>query len=264
MPLVFTAITPHPPIIIPTIGKNELSKVKKTISAFKALSKDFIQANPDTAIIISPHAPLLPNSFAVSSAKTLSGNFSNFSEFETSLKFENDTDLIKKITDESQKSEIPVDSMDNSNIDHGALVPLYYLVKDLKKLKIVLLSFSYLGPQDHFKYGKIIKRAIDSRTDKKVAVIASGDLSHRLTKDAPAGYSPLGKEFDNQLIELLKERNTEKILNLDPEFIEEAGECGLRSTIILLGILDGLEYNVKVLSYEGPFGVGYLVARFEH
>ena len=93
--------------------------------------------------------------------------------------------------------------------------------------------------------------------------MASGDLSHRLTKDAPAGYSAKGKEFDQKLISLLKAHNIQDILNLDSSLVEEAGECGFRSILIILGILNQLDCKFDALSYEGPFGVGYLTANFK-
>jgi len=81
-----------------------------------------------------------------------------------------------------------------------------------------------------------------------------------VTPEAPAGYSPRGRVFDKKLTELIQQKNIKGILNLDQELIEEAGECGLRSIVILLGALSGLRWEVKSLSYEAPFGVGYMVA----
>lgn len=105
-----------------------------------------------------------------------------------------------------------------------------------------------------------IGQGTDLETLKNIAVVASGDMSHRLIQGAPAGYSPKGKEFDEKLIRLLEEKDIEGILNLDEEFFEEAGECGLRSFVILLGILDG-HFKFEKLNYEGPFGVGCLTAK---
>jgi len=261
MPLTFSTITPHPPIIIPIIGKGELKNVKKTVSAMERIKEDFKKAKPDTVIIISPHAPLLPDSFAISSSSPLSGNFKNFGDFKTQLQFENDLDLVQKIENEAKRENIEVTLNDNDFIDHGALVPLYYLSQSYKNFKLVHLSFSFKSLQDHFQYGKIIKKVIDKEKNKKIALIASGDLSHRITKNAPAGYNPDGAKFDQKLIELLKENKVKDILDLDPEFIENAGECGLRSIIILLGILANHSYKIEVLSYEAPYGVGYLVGK---
>jgi AmmeMemoRadiSam system protein B len=104
---------------------------------------------------------------------------------------------------------------------------------------------------------------IINQTNKRIAVVASGDLSHRLTKDAPAGYSPIGKEFDKKIIKLLKEKKIKEILNLDPKFVDQAGECGFRSILILLGVFKDINFDFDVLSYQGPFGIGYLVANFK-
>ena len=140
-------------------------------------------------------------------------------------------------------------------------IPLFYLTQDINDLPIVPIGYSLLPYQDHFNFGLELQKIIN-QTDKKIAVIASGDLSHRLTPDAPAGFSPKGNIFDEKLVKLLNEKSSEEILNLDENLIEEAGECGLRSFIILLGVLNNIEYTPEILSYEGPFGVGYLVANF--
>lgn len=262
MGLVFSSICPHPPLLIPTIGGPELEKISNTVKALERLNKDFVQVKPETVIVISPHASSLPQAFGVFKAKKFSGNFGAFGDFSTELGFEADQELIKDILGESEKEKIPAQTLDYADLDHGVLVPLYYLTKNVPKLKLVVISFTLLNLQTHFKFGQILHKII-KHADEKIAVIASGDLSHRLTFDAPAGYSPRGKEFDEKLIDLLKKNDVKNILNLDPELIEEAGECGLRSIVILLGILDKIDYKPEILSHEGPFGVGYLVANFK-
>jgi len=114
----------------------------------------------------------------------------------------------------------------------------------------------------HLEFGKNLKEAI-LNTAKRIAVIASGDLSHCLTENAPAKFNPAGKEFDDMLIKLLKKEDAQGIVNLDKILIENAAECGLRSILILLGILNHIKFQTKILSYEAPFGVGYLVANLE-
>jgi aromatic ring-opening dioxygenase LigB subunit len=98
--------------------------------------------------------------------------------------------------------------------------------------------------------------------DKRVAVVASGDLSHRLTPDAPAGFSPRGLEFDRLVLEAVAKMDIKALLNLDSDLVKEAGECGLRPLCFLMGVLGGIDAAADVLSYEGPFGVGYAVALF--
>ncbi|MFH2105493.1 MAG: AmmeMemoRadiSam system protein B [Parcubacteria group bacterium] len=264
MPLTFTAITPHPPIIIPTIGGEELKNVAQTVAAMKKLGKDFRRVQPDTVIIISPHAPFSPNAFIINSSPQLHGNFQNFGDFKTQMEFNNNTDLAQKIFAAATTVNIPVEHSDNPELDHGTLVPLHYLARNYHDLKIVVLSLSDHTLRDHFHYGQIIKRVINTEPAQKIALIASGDLSHRLTPEAPAGYSPRGQEFDELLVKLLKEKNAPEILKLTPDLTEAAGECGLRSICVMLGVLTDNDYDIEILSYEGPFGVGYLVTKISN
>lgn len=259
----FASICPHPPIMIPTIGgPADLKLVSRTIQGMEKLSEKFAKAKPEAVIVISPHGPVDLYYFTINQSPTLVGHFYNFGDFGTELIFENDLEFIKEIEKECKTAKIPLRVADISELDHGVLVPLYYLAQKYTNFKVVPLAYSYLDLETHFKFGKILqKSAIASKC--RIGIIASGDLSHRLTPDAPAGYSPAGKEFDEELIEMLKKKDVKGILNMDPDLVEEAGECGYRSIIILLGALDGLNWQPEIISYEGPFGVGYLVANFK-
>lgn len=258
--ICFSAITPHPPLLIPGIGEpDDLKRVQNTVNAMEALSQKFQDANPEAVIIISPHASLDPYSFAINADKFLKGDLMDFG-LDKEFIFENDLELADKIIAAGKKEKIPLTTYEAA-LDHGALVPLYYLAKN-QKIQIVHLSFSFFSLAEHYKYGKVIGK-VCGKSKKRIALIASGDLSHRLTMDAPAGYSPLGKKFDEKLIELLEKKETSALINLDKILIEEAGECGLRSIIILLGALAEKKYEFNKLSYEGPFGVGYLVAELK-
>lgn len=253
----FAVITPHPPIIIPGIGQPEdLKKAKKTISAMEKLGTEMEKEKPDTILLISPHAEMNYHTFVVNSAPKLAGSFIDFG-LDMDFEFDNNVDVVEDIVSAANDKNIPV-HLHESFLDHGTLTPLYYLAKTIKP-KLVQLAFSMMDYQKHYEYGKLIGGVLRG-SKEKIAVVASGDLSHRLIPSAPAGYSPKGKDFDEKLVKLLSEKDVEGILNLDKNLIEEAGECGLRSIIVILGILNG-EYKFDMLSYEGPFGVGYLAAR---
>lgn len=259
--LSFAAITPHPPLIIPTIGRDNIHIVKKTIEAMEKLEKRIRQISPDIIIVISPHGQIFADAFCLNLSEKYFGNFTAFGDLTTKLEFNGNLDLAYKIR---EKTEVvmPTTMISEPNLDHGALVPLYFLTPNIKNFSIIPISYSFLDYQKHIDFGEKIKEEIMS-SGKKIAVIASGDLSHRLTFDAPAGYSPQGKLFDKKLIDLLKKKSVNQILKLEPKLVEEAGECGLRSILILLGIIKDLNYQPKVLSYEGPCGVGYLVMDYE-
>ena len=264
MPLVFASISPHPPLIIPTIGKPEdLKLVASTIKGMEKLSEIFRDSGAETLVLISPHGPLQFDQFTINQSPSFEGNLHNFGDFETEFIFRNDRELIKAIEKNCKNQKIPVRMLDLLELDHGSLVPLYFLSqKSQRDFKLVQLAFSFLDFQTHFNFGKIIKE-VTQQESKKIGLVASGDLSHRLLPDAPGGYSPEGKKFDKKLMSLIEKKDIKGILNLHPDFVEAAGECGLRSVLILLGTLEGLNWKPEILSYEGPFGVGYMVANFK-
>jgi MEMO1 family protein len=254
-------ICPHPPLLIPTIGKDYFSKVKLTARAMNKLGNEIREKEISTIIIISPHGQVQMDAMLINGSEYLQGNFSEFGD-KTSMKLENNADLTENIKIIAETKEIPTEIIkENTPLDHGVMVPLYFLKKHNPKIKIVSISFSFLDYEKHFKFGEAIYKAIES-AEENIVLVASGDLSHRLTVNAPSGYSPKGIIFDELLLSLIEKNEIREIINLDSSLVEEAGECGLRSIIILLGALSNLEYKFEKLSYECPFGVGYLVGRF--
>ena len=260
-------IAPHPPIIIPPIGgEYELKQVENTINSLKSLKEDIKNIDPDLLIIISPHSPAFKDSYAIKKSHILSGSLLNFGYPKISIEMKNDTGFVESLVNNMEKKSINVVKMDEKEglfynqikLDHGVIVPLYYLV-DENKYKLVSLSISFLDYKNHYKFGKVIKDTVEE-TGKTAVFIASGDLSHRLKPGAPAGFHPRGEEFDKKIVEIISSSDLEELFKLDSGLIDDAGECGLRSIFVLAGCFDGKNVEAKVLSYEGPFGVGYMVA----
>ena len=258
----FAAICPHPPIIIPEIGKGEIYRAQATVEAMRKLKVSLGRIKDiEKIFLISPHLPSIWDSFILfyPYEEELKGNFGDFGAPEVEFTYQGDREDAQNF-----KAKLgPMFSLLTTTIrslDHGTLVPLYYLTGPGKhKITLLPLSFCSLNLREHYKFGKSLGEIL-KKDKKNWALIASGDLSHRLSPDAPAGYHPRGEEFDRTLVKLLEKKEVEKILKLEPELIEAAGECGLRSIVILLGILSHFQWKPKIYSYEGPFGVGYLVA----
>jgi len=261
MSLVFAAITPHPPLLIPNIGKEEVKKVENTQKALETLEQDLYLSKPEVLLIISPHSSLFREAFTINNHDSFVSDFEQFGDLSTKLTWKSANFLGARIMHQALEAKIPVQQVSEHKLDHGTTVPLYFLTRHLPEIKILPLGYSGLDNKTHLQFGEILKEII-MESGKRVAVVASGDLSHGLTTNAPAGYSKVGKEFDDKLIELLQTRNTTGIMSMDEKFVEEAAQCGYRSFLILLGILKNLDYQFKNYSYEGPFGVGYLVGNF--
>lgn len=261
MPIVFSAIVPHPPILIPTIGKENLAELKATADAYTKLEQDLYAAQAETIIIISPHGLSQESAFNLNLSQEFYGDFQDFGDLTTKFNLAGDIGLAHRIK-ENIETQAPLQLTSEARLDHGASVPLYLLTQHLPKIKIIPLYYSGLDLNAHYSIGQMIKDELLS-LKTRIAIIASGDLSHRLTTNAPAGYNPQGKKFDKKLIDNLLKKQTAEIIKFDHDFVADAGECGLKSIVILLGILDGIRYEPRLLSYEAPFGVGYLVMNFE-
>jgi AmmeMemoRadiSam system protein B len=265
--LVFASITPHPPILVPEVGGKEVEKVKKTKKAMESLAQKLAESEPETLILISPHGLVYPDRMNICGMKNLYGDLSYFGAPQVSMKFENDLEIAKEIDEKANANGVQAllynNGQETYTLDHGTVVPLYYLTQKLDRpVKLVPIAYSFQKRETHFKFGQIIQSQI-SNLKSQIALVASGDLSHRLIPQSPAGYSQAGKKFDQKLMELIKKRDIQEILHLDEDLVEEAGECGYRSILILLGVLNKLKYKPEILSYEGPFGVGYLVCNFK-
>lgn len=256
MAIVFSAIVPHSPILIPSIGKENSKLVEATASAFRKIEEDLYSAKVETIVIISPHGPIQQNVFSINIAPKYMINFEEFGDFVSKAEIAGDIGLAYKMK-EKIETDAPLQLITEEKLDHGTSIPVYLLTRNMPNIKIIPVYFSGLDAQSHFDFGKLLKRSL-APSQTRIAVIASGDLSHRLTKNSPAGYSPKGKKFDAKITECLLKKNNKDILGIKNDLAAEAGECGLKSITTLLGILDGVNYDPQVLAYEFPFGVGYL------
>lgn len=268
--VVFCGVAPHPPIVLPEVGQAEAAKVSMTYNAMEKLVVRAANSGAEVIVMISPHGSVFRDGIAINGSQLLAGDLRMFNS-ELEFEYNNDLELAKLIVDYAGSYGIVTVEIDDvladqfgvtTKLDHGVLVPMYFFDKAGVDLPMVSVSMSLLPFEELYTFGIALKKAVEA-SDKKVAIIASSDMSHRLIPEAPAGYSPQGKLFDQKIVELLKVNDFLGIINIDRKMADEAGECGLRSIIMMLGALDGQQVNTEVLSYEGPFGVGYMVAAFE-
>ena len=258
---IFSCYVPHPPLMVPGIGDDNKDEIKSTIDAMENISEMIADADPEVLVVISPHAMTDMDKMSVCAAPRAVGNLSQFdSDFELDL--EVDLDLANEIVKSSEENEIPVlqriHEDGNYFLDHGVLAPLSYIIQDIGDVKVVPIGFSGLTRAQHFTFGQAIADAI-KKSKKRITVIASGDLSHRTLENNDKAKA--GKEFEKQIADNISSYNPENILTIDEQLQDDAGECGYRSLLILLGILDGKNVSTDILSHEAPFGVGYLVAQ---
>jgi AmmeMemoRadiSam system protein A/AmmeMemoRadiSam system protein B len=257
--IVFSGIAPHPPIMVPEVGGEAIVEVRGSIAAMAEFSQRIIDNSVETVVLISPHAPLESHAFVAYQTPKLHGDFANFRAPEAQVEFPLDRMLLEEIVKAAADENYKVVGLENE-LDHGSAVPLYFLDRNGWKGRVVTLGYSFLSNEDHISFGSCIRRAVD-RLGRRVAIIASGDLSHRLKPEAPAGFSPAARLFDEQVVSALRENSPKQIAEIDQDLRRVAGECGYRSMLIALGATQRLPPACEVLHYEAPFGVGYLVAQ---
>jgi MEMO1 family protein len=261
--LVFSGIAPHPPIMVPEVGRESIAGVVNSIDAMGELTKRLIESGAESVILISPHAPLEADSFVAYEGPEVVGDFSHFNAPDTFFTATVDEELLTAIREAAASQNYEVSTLPEHDLDHGTAVPLYFLLRNGWHGRVVTLGYSFLSNEDHLRFGSCIKNAVE-KVGRRVAFIASGDLSHRLQPRAPAGYNPEAHVFDDEVVNALRSNAPEKIVNIDHNLRRLAGECGYRSMLVAIGASSDLPLSCEVLSYEAPFGVGYLVAQLTY
>ncbi|MCL6450187.1 MAG: AmmeMemoRadiSam system protein A [Acetobacteraceae bacterium] len=267
--VVVAGLAPHPPIIVPEVGRGSLKEVARTCEAMRRWARAIGGAAPQSLVLISPHGPALRSAVPVVVGERFSGSLAAFGAPEAAVDFPGDPGLAGAILEEAGARGLPVVEMSGAEasrhlgvrgLDHGSVVPLYYLAEAGVRPALVPVGLGLLSLERLFALGQAVAHAA-AAGGRRVAVVASGDLSHRLKPGAPAGYAPEGRVFDERLVEALRRGDVPAVLGMDPDLAERAGECGLRPLAVALGAV-AQAARFEVLSYEGPFGVGYAVALF--
>ena len=266
MSWIWSALMPHPPILIPEVGRGRENEAINTLNGIKALTKDL--KKPDLLLILSPHQPYVPGALFINTANSYHGSFAMFGVPSVKIEAKSSAEDIKALCDYLERANITIYAQPFENLieDQGSMVPLYFLQQAWGDFPEIIISSPIgLTPEKSFEMGQALADfQSEKNKDKTWALLASGDLSHRLTKNAPAGYEPeYAPKFEAAIEEALKINSPKPIYELDKITLERAGECGLRSVMAMLGLAKtkkrNVEHikNIKIFSHEWPFGVGY-------
>ena len=258
MSILAAYVVPHPPLILPEVGRGEEKKIQLTVNAYERAMKEAAEQKPDTVIIASPHTVMYADYFHIAPGEEAEGSFAQFGAEEVTVAARYDTVLAKEI--EMEAGEIGIEAGPvggrNAALDHAVMIPLHFLHAHTRDFRVVRLGISGLSPLAHYNFGKCVAHAVDT-LGRRAVFIASGDLSHKLTPEGPYGFAPEGPRFDKACMKYLEEGDFLKLLRMDRALYEPAAECGLRTFWMMAGALDGQALKIKKLSYQGPFGVGY-------
>lgn len=259
MAITKTFILPHSPLLIPEIGRENLSFLDKTSAAYRLLGERLKAAGCDTLLIISPHGSAQEKGFNINVAPEMFIQLQDFGFIPARQALAGDSLLADQIKN-ALKENFVLDLISEEILDYGSAIPTQLLRPLVGSFKLlVLMPAADLGIEEQFRFGEALGAVLE-KSAKKIAVLASSDLSHRLKKKSPGGYSPKGSKFDNRVLEAMRNPRAakEKLLEIDESLIREAGECGLKPICLLLGIASGKNLDSEILAYQTDFGIGYL------
>ena len=261
MKILGAFMVPHPPLIVEEIGKERIEDIKKTRDSYLEIAKEIGELKPDTIIVSSPHAPFYSDAFYLPKEEYATGSFSRFNAPEVIFNQKYDVELIKEIERISKEKNFPCERVTSRELDHGTMVPLYFINKYLTNYNLVVVGLSDISLEANKEMGSIILEAVNN-LDRNVVYIASGDLSHKLQEYGPYGFAKEGPIYDERIIDVMKDAKFDELLNFDLDLLDKAAECGHRSFIMMSGFLKNTKVIPKFYSHEDITGVGYGICSY--
>lgn len=263
MSMLGAVLMPHPPVLLPQVGRGREREIAATGQAMEAAAEAVARWDPEVLILASPHTVLYRDYFHISPGQGAAGDMSAFGAPQVRVEVRYDGALREELIARAEAAGLEAGTLGQRDpaLDHGALIPLYYLRRAGVDCPVVRMGLSGFSPLDHYRLGRCAGEAAEA-LGRRAVFVASGDLSHKLKADGPYGFAPEGPAFDRAVTEAMAAGDFLRFLTLDPGLCERAAECGLRAFQLMAGALDGLAVQPRLLSHQDTFGVGYAVALF--
>lgn len=252
-------VVPHPPLAVHEVGRGDEEAIRDTLDSYRKVAEDIAKLRPDTIVITSPHTVMYRDYFHISPGTSAAGDFGAFRAPQVSMEVRYDTELASEIEHRCYLQGFPAGSegeRDGGRLDHGVMVPLYFINQCYRDYRLVRIGLSGLSLEAHGHFGRMIRAAVES-LGRRTVFVASGDLSHCQKEDGPYGYKPEGPKYDSLLMKTLEEGDLTKLFDFDEGLLDAAQECGHRSFCIMAGAFAGQKVDITTLSHEATFGVGY-------
>lgn len=268
MKLLAAYLSPHPPVVLPPIGGGRERECQRTLDGIQRMSRAIEELAPDNIIVITPHGPLYRDAITIVNEGELEGNFGQFGNPELSFRYENNLAFTGQLQENAERAKIPTILFHSGmgfgrryELDHGVMVPLGFLNWKNRAPKLIPINYGLLTREELFDFGRVLLETMEGFQESFV-VIASGDLSHALKDSGPYAFREEGPLFDQKVVEAVESGDFQELMELPEALVEGAQQCGYNSLLILAGLLSSFEYDSELISYEGPFGVGYGVGEF--
>ena len=220
-------MVPHPPLIVPEVGRGQEKEIQRTINAYQGAARRIGSLQPETIVLISPHQVMYADYFHISPGKGAKGDFGQFRAGGVKTEVSYDTEFVKALCRMEGVRKLPggCEGEKDGRLDHGTMVPLYFVDKYWTQYRLVRIGLSGLSFARHYELGEYISKAA-RELGRRTVVIASGDLSHRLKEGGPYGYQKEGLDYDRRLMDVMERAAFGELFDFPEAFCEKAGECG--------------------------------------
>ena len=265
-----SVLLPHPPIAVPAVSGDRGFRCQQTTEACRQVAKKIVDLAPERLILISPHTPRDRRAFGLVGGDRLFGDLGRFGAPATGFDLPGDPELATSLEhtlsthrhSDGANDAPELRRLPSQALDHGAVVPLFFLAEAgwTGATTVIALPWQHSAAVGR-RFGRRLAQAL-AAIDGEAVLVASGDMSHRCLPDAPAGFHPRAAEFDRELTRLVAAGEFAAIAQIDPELRELAAEDTSETALIVTAAHDFDSHGAEVISYEHPFGVGYLVAVF--
>ncbi len=263
MSIVGAIMVPHPPMILPEVGRGSERQILETTRAYEKAADFVAELKPETIVLSSPHSIMYADYLHISPGTHASGDMAQFRAPQVRIERDYDEELSSRLCDLAEENHIPAGYLGerDSSLDHGTIIPLYFILQKYKDFKLVRLGISGITLAQQYRFGMLVQQAAE-KLGRRVVYVASGDLSHKLKESGPYGFDPHGPVYDTKLEEACSRGALGELLSFDPVLLDKAAECGHRSFVIMAGALDRRSVEAHWLSHQDVTGVGYGVCTF--
>ena len=196
MSMLGAFLTPHPPVLLPEVGNGREREIAATGQAMRTATAEVARWNPDVLIVASPHTILYGDYFHIAPGSGATGTMAAFGAPQVRLEVQYDAALRDEIVRRAEAAGLQAGTLGqrDPDLDHGVLIPLYFLRKAGVVCPIVRMGLSGFSALDHYRLGQCVASAAES-LGRRVVFVASGDLSHKLKPDGPYGFAAEGARF---------------------------------------------------------------------
>lgn len=263
MSLVFAASVPHSPLLLPKLGADHHEAMSRTHQTYRDIAERLRAARPDTLLLVSSHGVEGWPNVTIHSRPKFALRFTEFGDFDTTINVPGNVHFANELKKpfDAQRHHRPLMLTSYETLDYGLSTPLYLFQQHIGQLPAVPMTLTVPKPGPEYHLGQDFYPIVQE-FHGRVAVVASANLSHRLSPASPAGESPRARAFDRRVLHAIDLHQHQVLQRFHSSTLEDVQPCGLGALLFLLGFLSTTKYESRLLSYEAPFGIGLPIFHF--